>query len=687
MISRGHSQATRPTVSRISVVTVCLNCIDTISLTLNNVRSQTHPDVEHVVIDGGSVDGTAEVVRDFGVDYFVSEPDGGIYQAMEKGIAAATGDVLVFLNSADVFHDDRVAADIVQYFNETGASVVFGDFVPYLVNPDDSYEHPCFQADVVCSNATVTSRLCLRDRNIHHQAVCYHRDVFQTCSFFSEELPNGNDYELNAQALVRDAYRTFYMPRTVTRFALGGVTTSNAEKEASDYENVIEIIQSKYFPLTEEAPTYEYHFSRPTDATAATQAVHESSLWHRLGQRAKSLRTSVRSRVQKQIVRSSRDAAKAKERFIGASQRVAREFKQLIPSPKEQLSLLEKELVAQRSTIENTNQLLAELNGQLTSLRSQFSDYRACQNHLIEQFEHNSLVMQLTQSRLLENSLDAAGRHHPHERGYGLTSQFDEDGITQFLTRMIEVPDKTFVEFGVENYREANTRLLLQKENWRGLVIDNSEQGIRQIQKSDLYWRHNLQAKHAFVTPENINDLIASAGISGDIGLLSIDIDGVDYWVWEAISVVQPRIVICEYNSIFGMSARVTVPPEPDFDRSQQHYSWLYAGASLAALTDLASQKGYCLVASNNAGNNAFFVRNDVMGQLRPLSVEEAYVKAQFRESRNEAGQLSYLTIDEGIKLLGDLPVIDTESGNKVLIRDIHCQYKATEPLPAISVA
>ncbi len=671
MYSQARSRECGKRISRLTVVTVCLNCADTIALTLDNVRSQSYHDVEHVVIDGGSTDGTAEIIRSFGVDYFVSEPDGGIYQAMTKGIAAATGDVLVFLNSADVFHDNRVAADVVRYFNQTGSDIIFGDFVPYLVNPDDQYEHPCFQADVVCSNAGVTSRVCLRDRNIHHQAVFYHRDVFQTCSFFSPELPNGNDYELNVQALVRDGYPAKYFQRTVTKFALGGVTTSNAAKEEQEYGDVIELMRKKYFSTQLDFSENEYTH------TPSVAARRYPTLWNR---------------VRRRLPRLGRPTPAVQEQDRTNWQEHARSLEQLVGPLKNKIQMLEKDAGQQQAKLAAVCGLLEAMGGKLDGICNHAVEHQTLlgklQNHLqhlSNQHERQSAAFENNQSKLLEHSLDASGYYYPRERGYGISSQFDEDGLIQFLVRNIEIPNKVFVEFGVENYREANTRLLLRKENWQGLVMDGSESDINQIQKSDLYWRHNLQAKTAFVTSENINELIESADITGDIGLLSIDIDGVDYWVWDAISVIRPRIVVCEYNSIFGMKAKVTVPNEPDFDRRKKHFSWLYAGASLAALTELADRKGYRLVASNCAGNNAFFVRSDVMGSLEPLCVTDAYVKAKFRESRDEEGKLSYLTIEQGVKLLADLPVIETETGREVLIKDIDCQYE--KPLSNESIA
>ena len=199
-------------------------------------------------------------------------------------------------------------------------------------------------------------------------------------------------------------------------------------------------------------------------------------------------------------------------------------------------------------------------------------------------------------------------------------SQWGEDGIIDHLVSRIEIPERVFVEFGVEDYTEANTLFLLKHRYWRGLVIDASPDNIESIRRGRVLWKYDLRAECSFITRENINELIARNGIGGDIGLLSVDIDGNDYWIWDAITCVSPRIVISEYNSLFGPTATVSVPYKPNFDRSAAHPSRLYYGASIGALDHLARARGYSLVASNSAGNNVFFVRDDCLAGLRAIS-------------------------------------------------------------------
>jgi hypothetical protein len=239
-------------------------------------------------------------------------------------------------------------------------------------------------------------------------------------------------------------------------------------------------------------------------------------------------------------------------------------------------------------------------------------------------------------------------------------SQWGEDGILQHLLRHIAVTKKIFVEFGVENYTESNTRFLLTNDNWAGLVIDGSAKNVDYIKSDDIYWRFNLKAENAFITRENINDLIRRNGIEGEIGLLSVDIDGNDYWVWEAIDVVDPSIVVLEYNARFGPERAVTSPYDAGFIRTTAHHSNIYYGASLAALCLLGKRKGYAFVGCNTAGNNAFFVRSE----LRPLSLPElkpteGFVRAQFRETRDETGVLTLLTEAQEAAILNHTPLVE----------------------------
>lgn len=273
--------------------------------------------------------------------------------------------------------------------------------------------------------------------------------------------------------------------------------------------------------------------------------------------------------------------------------------------------------------------------------------------------------------RIEARQIKAAGVDDLQRAEFRVSSQWGEDGIIQFLVQRVPIEKKVFVEFGVQDYTEANTRFLLQNDNWAGLILDSNCGHIARIREDEIYWRFNLKAICALVTRENINQLICGQGLCGDIGLLSIDIDGNDYWVWEAIDCVQPRIVIIEYNSLFGPRAAVTVPYDPAFDRRRAHYSHLFWGSSIAGLCTLSQRKGYGLVGSNSAGNNAFFVRSDVLSGLRTLTPEEAYVRAQWRDSRDKDGSLSFFEHSDAFGIIRELKVYDLEAGKLIRVGDV----------------
>jgi hypothetical protein len=270
--------------------------------------------------------------------------------------------------------------------------------------------------------------------------------------------------------------------------------------------------------------------------------------------------------------------------------------------------------------------------------------------------------LQESLGRIENRQLAQADSKNLSDNEFRVFSQWGEDGIIQFLTRNIELPNKIFIEFGVENYTESSTRFLLINNNWSGLIIDGSTENINYVKQDPIYWQHNLKAVASFIDKDNINQIITENGIGGEIGILSVDIDGNDYWVWQAIDTVDPAITIAEYNYRFGAERAVTTPYDPSFVRTQAHHSTIYYGASLKALCLLAHKKGYAFVGCNRAGNNAFFVRRDLKPEwMKELTVAEGYVSGQFRESRDRDGNLQFLSPAQERELLATLPLVEVE--------------------------
>ena len=224
-------------------------------------------------------------------------------------------------------------------------------------------------------------------------------------------------------------------------------------------------------------------------------------------------------------------------------------------------------------------------------------------------------------------------------------SQFGEDGIIDYLIKRLEIKNKYFIEFGVEDYDEANTRFLLEGKNWRGEIYEPNRKFVEKIKSQNYFWKFNLSVKNVFVTKNNINELIKnfiSKFSIKNIGLISIDIDGVDYWIWEELKVINPDIVVIEYNSRLGSNDSLVVPYEDQFDRKRKHHSTIYFGASLNALYKLGLKKGYLLAGTNNNGSNAFFVKEEIAKQhnLKTFTPSECFNINTFNELRDEKGKL-----------------------------------------------
>jgi hypothetical protein len=184
---------------------------------------------------------------------------------------------------------------------------------------------------------------------------------------------------------------------------------------------------------------------------------------------------------------------------------------------------------------------------------------------------------------------------------------------------------------------------------------------MQKLRSNNWFWKYDLNCKAVFIDKDNINSLIASAGFS-NLGLLHIDIDGNDYHIFETmdLSKLNPSIVIIEYNSVFGKDRAITTPYDKGFIRTQAHYSNLYWGASFAALAHIADKKGYAVVCSNLAGNNAYFVRKDLLNdRVKATTVDKAFVTSRYRESRNADGSLSLLAGNDRYEAIKGLKVLN----------------------------
>ena len=637
---------------KISVVTVCLNARDSIRLTMKSVAMQSCNNIEHVVIDGGSNDDTIDIVNEYPLGYFVSERDDGVYDAMEKGAKASKGDILIFLNAGDTFYDNTVCEDIASFFRDTRADIVFGNLLPVYLRTADTHDHGSFEAGKVINLGYIKNRRQLYDESIHHQATFYRRWIFNKCSFICSSIDASGEYNVLLNAIMKHKASVKYIDRPISRFVLGGISTRNFSIEWEKFLKARDILRNMYCPLRELIKTEnESEFiannsnktgNMPKIKNKLKQII-KHSLFFRMYER---LANSINLRLYNLLIPSFIDLQESQTKRL---------FNDLS-------NIIEQKIDKKLS--ENNKNILIEYRNCINSIeRLTFEDIRL--QELVKKLKINMSKL-LTLNQVNDEFFS---------NGYSIFSQWDEDGLIQYLVSHANITNRTFVEIGVGDYSEANTRLLMEKDNWSGLVVDCNSTDIEKMRNSSFFWKYNINAVSEFVEPDNVNELLIENKIKGDIGLLSIDVDGVDYWIWDSINVISPLIVICEYNGIFGSKAKVTVPYERRFDRRKKHYSYLYAGASIRALKVLGKKKGYTYIGTNNAGNNAFFVRDDILDKSSIKPSKTFYTKPTFRDSRNPDGTLSYLNIAEGIKLINEMEVYDIEKKTFLKINDIDICY------------
>ena len=235
---------------------------------------------------------------------------------------------------------------------------------------------------------------------------------------------------------------------------------------------------------------------------------------------------------------------------------------------------------------------------------------------------------------------------------YSLFSQNGEDGIIRYLFSEIGVSSKTFLEFGFGVVQNNSLRLIL-KEGWSGVLIDGSGTSVKAfnkaIQKTGM---RNVKAIRQFLDLQNLRATLLNSGLPEQIDLLSIDVDGNDYWFWKDISYLDPRVVVIEYNASLGPELSLVVPYDPLFNYQEKHPSGFYHGASLAALVKLAHDKGYALIGCDSNGINAFFVRRDCLSS----SVTEVLPTMAYRSNVRRIKRVG--SLEEQFSLIKDMPYI-----------------------------
>ena len=209
---------------------------------------------------------------------------------------------------------------------------------------------------------------------------------------------------------------------------------------------------------------------------------------------------------------------------------------------------------------------------------------------------------------------------------YSWLSQNGEDGIIRFLFDEIGFESRWFVEFGFGPV-QCNSLRLMVHEGFSGLLMDGSTENVDFFNytagKRDF---KDVRAVQAFITLDNLQQLISDNGVPREIDLLSLDVDGNDYWFWQALDCVSPRVVCIEYNAGLGPDLSVSVPYDPAFERYSKQPSGFFHGAYLAALQKQGNEKRYNLIGCDSTGTNAFFLRDDIeVPDVPAVTAREAF--------------------------------------------------------------
>ncbi len=258
---------------------------------------------------------------------------------------------------------------------------------------------------------------------------------------------------------------------------------------------------------------------------------------------------------------------------------------------------------------------------------------------------------------------------------FSVFSQWGDDGIINWLTNNIPIKNKIFIEIGTEDYKESNTRFLLKFKNWSGHLIEAEDSHVKNILNQSIVWKHDLKINNYKIQKENINKIFKNFKLPKEIGLLSLDIDGIDYWVWKELNIIKPVLFVCEFNSIFGDKKAVTVPYNKNFNRTKFHYSNLAFGASLEALKFICKKKNYIFLGTNSNGVNAYFINKKYFKFIKnKIKIYKSF-SSKTRESRDKKYKKSFVRADKRFEILKGLKLVDVKKNKLVELDHINNYY------------
>ena len=291
-------------------------------------------------------------------------------------------------------------------------------------------------------------------------------------------------------------------------------------------------------------------------------------------------------------------------------------------------------------------------------------------NKLFKNYFDKKLLM-LGTSHILNMRKNYKNISNLNEVDFKVFSQNGEDGIIDYLLFSLQIEKPKFIEIGVGDYYESNTRFLFERSSGDGLIIDIIDNLQKRVEKNIRLWRGNVKILNRKIDSENILATLKEFNFFDNIDLFSIDVDGIDYWILEKMPKKFCKLIVAEYNPYFGSNLEISVPNDKNFDRSKYHHSNLCFGASLKSIINLLDIKGFAFLGTNLFKNNAFFVNSDFKDNLFleiPNNNElNSFTNASFRESRDINNKLNFIDPKDILNEIKKCKVVDLSSSeNKV---------------------
>jgi len=244
-------------------------------------------------------------------------------------------------------------------------------------------------------------------------------------------------------------------------------------------------------------------------------------------------------------------------------------------------------------------------------------------------------------------------------------SQNGEDGIIDYLLYQLKIKKPKYVEIGVGDYTESNTRYLFETTSPQGIIFDCIDNFKERVKENVKMWKGDLKIIKQTVNSDNVLNLLKKYNFFKNLDIFSLDVDGIDYWIIDSLPKNFSKLVVLEYNPIFGSNLKLTVPNLKNFDRSKYHYSNLCFGASIKALVNLMNKKNFIFVGTNLTNCNAFFVSKKYIKNIK-LKIPKKnnlnfFAISNIRESRSKKNKLTYLSGIKKIKKIQNCEVIDLD--------------------------